>query len=113
MIKGIFVRWIVTSFAIIFASQIIKGIEIASIKAAFISATVLGILNALVKPVLILISFPLTILTFGLFLFVINGLLLYLVSFMVKGFVIERFISAIFGALIVSIAVSIVDLFID
>lgn len=113
MIKGIFIRWIATSVAIVIASQIIKGIEIASIKAAFLSAVILGILNAFVKPVLILISFPLTVLTFGMFLFVINGFLLYLVSFIVKGFIIDRFISAVFGGLIVSICVSIAELFVD
>jgi len=70
---------------------------------ALIAAFLLGIVNAIIRPILVIFTFPLTILTLGLFLFVINGLMLGLVAFFVSGFHVNGFAGAVLGALLISI----------
>jgi putative membrane protein len=67
------------------------------------AALLLGILNALIRPILIILTLPINILTLGLFTFIINGVMLWFVSFIIKGFLIQGFWAAVIGALIISI----------
>ena len=89
--------------AILIVIYIVKGIEVANPITVIVAAFVLGIINAFLRPLIILITLPITIFTFGLFTFFINGFLFYMVSKIVKGFVITGFWPAFFGALIFSI----------
>jgi len=95
--------WLVTTVAILIVTQLMRGVQVSSIGVAVVAAAVLGLLNALVGPVLILLTLPLTIVTFGLFLFVINALLFWLAGAIVPGFRVDSFGSALLGSIIVSI----------
>ena len=101
--KGLLARWLLLTISIILTSYLVDGIIVASFFSAFFAALVLGILNALFRPVLIVITLPINILTLGLFTFVINALLLKMVSGVVPGFYVHGFWSAVFGSLIISL----------
>jgi putative membrane protein len=100
---GILMRWLVLTAAILIASYLVEGIRVHGFWSAFFSAAILGILNAFFRPILILLTLPFTILSFGLFIFVINALLLMMVSGVIPGFEVHSFWSAVLGSLIISI----------
>jgi len=97
------IKWIINSLAILIVTYIVKGIEVASPVTAIVAAFVLGIINAFLRPLIILITLPVNIFTFGSFTFFINGFLFYTVSRVVKGFVITGFWPAFFGVLLFSV----------
>jgi putative membrane protein len=99
---GIFIRWLILTAAIIAASYLIDGIRISGFFSAFCAAAVLGILNALFRPILFILTLPINIMTLGLFTFVINALLLKMASGVIPGFDVHGFWSAVFAALIIS-----------
>ncbi len=99
--------------SIIITSYLVEGIYVASFFSAFIAAAVLGILNALFRPILIIITLPINILTLGLFTFVINALLLKMVSGLVAGFYVSGFWSAVFGSLIISLVSWLLNSFVN
>ena len=101
--KGLLIRWALLTISIIFTSYLVPGIIVRSFASALFAALVLGILNALFRPILIIITLPINILTLGLFTFVINALLLEMASGIVSGFEVHGFFSALFGSLIISI----------
>jgi len=101
--KGLFVRWLMLTVAIMAAAYLLPGIEVRGIFSAFFAAAILGILNALLRPLLLLLTLPLNILTLGLFTFVINALMLMMASGVISGFHIAGFWSAIFGSLIIGV----------
>ena len=100
---GFLVRVLVNAFAIYLVAQIVPGIEVRSILTALGAGLVLGLINAIVRPLLIVLTLPVTLVTLGLFLFVLNGLCLWLTSQLVKGFEVRGFWAAVFGALLVSL----------
>ena len=95
-------KWIINSLAILIVTYIVKGIQVASPLTAIVVALVLGIINTFLRPFIILITLPINIFTLGLFTFFINGFLFYLVSKIVKDFVISGFWPAFFGSLLFS-----------
>ncbi len=97
------VKIIILVIAVYVASYIIPGIKIDSIQSLFIVSIVLGVLNAFVKPILVLITLPLTLLTLGLFLLVLNGLIVLLAGSIVPGFHVASFFTAILFSIVVSI----------
>ncbi len=99
----IILRWLVITVAILLASILIPGIRVDSLSTALIAAGVLGLINIFIKPVLIILTLPLNILTLGLFSFIINALLLKLVAWFVSGFEVTGFFAALFGALVISL----------
>jgi len=100
---GILIRWIILTLAIIAAAYTIEGIQVSGFFSALFAAAVLGILNAVLRPILILLTLPINILSLGLFTFVINAFLLKMVSGVIPGFDIRGFWPAILGALMISI----------
>jgi len=100
---SILFRWLLVTFAFLLVSRFVPGIEVASFYTALILAIFWGIANAILKPILIVLTLPVNILTLGLFTFVINGFLFWLLSTFIKGFYVEGFLAAILGALIISI----------
>jgi putative membrane protein len=96
------IKWIINSLAILIVTYIVKGIQVASPITAIVVALVLGIINTFLRPFIILITLPINIFTLGLFTFFINGFLFYLVSKIVKDFVITGFWPAFFGSLLFS-----------
>ncbi len=97
-------RWLVITAAILLSSALLPGIHVASVLTAFLAAAILGILNTFLRPVLLLLTLPLTILTLGIFAFVLNALMLLLVAYFVPGLEIDGFFWAFLGALMISIA---------
>jgi putative membrane protein len=100
---GLLLRWLILTVAIIVASYLLEGIHVSGFFPAFFAAALLGILNALFRPVLILLTLPINILSLGLFTFVINALMLVMVSGIISGFEVHGFWTAVFGSLIISI----------
>jgi putative membrane protein len=111
--KGILIRWIINAVALILASHVIKGIEVDHFWAAFVAAAVLGVMNAVVRPILILLTLPITLLTLGLFILMINGFMLYVAGAVVKGFHVNGFWASVFGALFLSVISWIANAFIN
>ena len=100
---GILFTWIVTTIAIVVAAHLLPGIKVGDLKTAIIAAAVLGLINAFVRPVLVILTLPLTIITLGLFLLVLNALLLQLTGWLIEGFRVESFWWAVAGSIIISI----------
>lgn len=107
---GFFKRWIFTSVGVLAATRIVPGIEYDGWPAIIITALLLGVFNALFKPVLFLLTLPLQIITLGLFTLVINALLLKLADALVSTLEIEGFWPAFFGALVISLVAGLLNL---
>ena len=95
--------WLLNAVALLIVAYILPGIAVASFGSALIAALVLGLLNMLVKPVLVLLTLPITILTLGLFLLVLNALLFWFAGSVLKGFQVNGFWWAVIGALLYSL----------
>jgi putative membrane protein len=91
-------RWFINALLVILVTYVVPGISVESFWTALLVALVLGVLNAIVRPILVILTLPITLLTLGLFTFVINGLLFWLVSTVVKGFNVDGFWAAFLGA---------------
>lgn len=98
-----FLHWGVTSLALWVASYVFKGIRFSDVSSLIASALLLGFANAIVRPLLIILTLPLTFVTFGLFLLVINALMLLLVSWLVRGFTISGFWTAFFASIFIAL----------
>ena len=99
----ILIVWLINTVALLALPYLMKSIQISGFWTALIAALVLGLVNALIRPVLVLLTLPATLVTLGLFIFVINGLMFWLVSKMVDGFYVSSFWAAVGGALLYSI----------
>jgi putative membrane protein len=100
---AILVSWLIITVVILIVAFIVPGIKIRSAGSAFVAAAVLGILNLLVRPVLVFLTLPITIITLGLFLLVINAVILMLVSAITPGFEVKSFWTGLLGAIVISI----------
>lgn len=94
---------LLTALALFVVDYLIPGIEIDTLKTAIIAAVVLGVLNLIAKPVLVVLTLPITIVTLGLFMFVVNAVLFLLASSIVDGFVVDGFFLAVVGSFGVSV----------
>ncbi|MCG9967593.1 phage holin family protein [Pelotomaculum terephthalicicum JT] len=106
---GWLIRWILNFFAVILTASIIKGFEVTVPGAIFGSIT-LGIINAIIRPIVIMVTLPLNVITLGLFTLVINGLMIWLAAAVIKGFDIHSFTAAIISALFISIFSFVINL---
>lgn len=94
---------ILNAVALIITAKLVPGLAVADFWAALLAAIVLGVINTFIKPVLIILTLPLTILTLGLFTFVINAIVLYLATWVVPGLTIDGWLPAILGAVVLSV----------
>ncbi len=101
---GILISWIVSAMVIFSIAYVMPGVHVASFTSALVVALVLGIINAFLKPVLLILTLPINILTLGLFTFVINAMLILLVSQFVPGFTVNGFLWALIFGIVLSIA---------
>jgi len=106
--------WLVTAVALLITAQIVPGLSVKNFAAALVAALILGLVNAIVRPIVVFFTLPLTILTLGLFLFVINAIMLLVVSYLTPGFglVITGFVPALLGSIVLAIVVSVLNLFV-
>jgi len=107
----LFIRWLINTFGILFAAYIVKGIYVEDVVTAIVAAAVLGIMNLLIRPILLILTLPLNILTLGLFTLFLNGFIFYFIGNLVKGMAVANFWSAFIGALIVSIVNAVAHFF--
>jgi putative membrane protein len=99
---------------ILITAQIVPGIEVKNFTVALIAAVALGLINAIIRPLLILFTLPLTILTLGLFIFVVNAISLSLASYFISGFEVKSFFAALFGSIVVRIVSGVLNsIFVD
>ena len=97
------INWLISSFAIVITAYLLPGIHLSGFKAALLTAVVLGLINAFIKPVLSLLTLPLTILTLGLFSLVLNALLIMLTAKLVPGFQVQGFLWAVAFSVVLTI----------
>jgi putative membrane protein len=100
--KELVLRWFILTVGITIAAYLIDGIQVSGFFSALFTAAILGILNALFRPVLLILTLPINLLTMGLFTFVINAFMLMLASGVISGFQVDGFWPAVFGSLIIS-----------
>jgi putative membrane protein len=103
MILRLLLVWLVNTVALIAVAYLMPSISVSSFGAALVAALVLGLINAVVRPVLVLLTLPVTILTLGLFIFVLNGLLFWAVGTWLEGFNVGGFWAGVLGAILFSI----------
>jgi len=110
---SLLIRWLVNALALLAVAYIVPGIVVSSFYIALIVAVILGIVNVTLKPLLLLLTLPITVLTLGLFALVINALCFWFVASFIDGFAVSGFFSAFLGALFYSIATAIANRYID
>ena len=95
--------WLINAVALVAVAYLMPSIQVSSFGAALVAALVLGLVNAVVRPVLVLLTLPVTILTLGLFIFVLNGLLFWMVASWLEGFHVAGFWAGVLGAIVFSL----------
>jgi putative membrane protein len=112
MLPPFLLHWAITSLSLWVASYVFDGIKFTSTGALIVSALLLGFANAIVRPILIFLTLPLTLVTLGFFLLVINALMILLVSAVVKGFIVSGFWTAFFAAIFIAVLSFFIGVFI-
>lgn len=110
--SGFLLRFLIAALGLWLAAEIVPGVHVASVGTLVVAALLLGIVNAVVRPVLVLLTLPITLITLGLFLFVVNAAMLGLVALFLPGFTITGFFPALLGGLVVSVVSWIANAFI-
>jgi putative membrane protein len=109
---GFLLRWSMNLLALVIAAALIDGIKIQSIGMGIVAAGILGVVNAVIRPVVLVLTLPINLLTLGLFTLVINAFMLKIVADLVPGLVIETFRAAFWGALVISIVSWLLNIFV-
>lgn len=99
MVK-LLVKWLLSASALLFVAYVYSGVEVTSFTSALLAAFVIGLLNTVVRPVLVVLTLPVTVLTLGLFLFVINALVFWAAAAVLDGFGVRGFLAALVGSLL-------------
>lgn len=107
------VRWMLLAAALLLVANLDTGVSIAGFGSALLAAFVLGLLNTLVRPLLVILTLPVTVLTLGLFLFVINALMFWAAASMLRGFHVDGFGAALLGSLLYSLCGMVIDVAIE
>lgn len=102
-------KWLLSAVALLFVASIYSGVEVTNFRSALAAAFVIGLLNLLVRPILVILTLPVTVLTMGLFLFIINALMFWAAAYMLEGFQVTGFGAALLGSLIYSLIGLLVD----
>lgn len=111
--KGLFIRFCITGAAVLAATEIVPGVHIDGVPAGAATVIVLALLNAVIRPILYLFSFPLIMFSLGLFMVVINAILLHLTALLVSGFTVEGFWPSVWAALLISAVSTVLNLMIS
>jgi len=107
------IRWLLLAAALLLVAYLYPGVTVTSFTAALIAAFVLGLLNTVVRPLLVLLTLPVTLLTLGLFLFVINALMFWAAAGVLDGFNVNGFTAALIGSLIYSVCGMVIDVAVE
>lgn len=106
---ALLLRWILNAAALLLVAYLYPGVQVHGPLAAALAALVLGLVNAVIRPVLVVLTLPVTLVTLGLFLFVINALMFWLVATVVPGFAVKGFVAALLGSLLYSLITLVVN----
>ncbi|KGF73384.1 membrane protein [Neosynechococcus sphagnicola sy1] len=101
--------WLISAFSLLITAKLVPGLVVSGVIPAAIAAIVLGLANAIVKPILVVLTLPLTIITLGLFLFVVNALTFWIVGSVTPGFKVEGFIPALLGSVVLTLISSLLN----
>ena len=96
-------KWLLSATALLFIAYVYQGVEVTSFTSALLAALVIGLLNAVVRPVLVVLTLPVTVLTLGLFLFVINAVVFWAAATLLDGFQVRGFLAALIGSLLYTV----------
>ena len=105
----IFAKWLLSAAALLAVANLYSGVQVKSFSAALIAALVIGLFNALLRPLLVVLTLPVTVVTLGLFLFVINALMFWSAAGVLDGFHVQGFTAALIGSLIYSLLCIVID----
>lgn len=105
----IILTWLLAACALLLVAYLYPGVQVQSFTAALIAAAVIGLFNAVLRPILVILTLPVTIVTLGLFLFVINALLFWAAASVLSGFQVSGFVAALVGSLIYSVLMLVVN----
>ena len=109
----ILLRWLLLACALLLVAHLYQGVEVKSFGAAMLAALVLGLLNSLLRPILVLLTLPVTLLTLGLFLFVINALMFWAAANILDGFAVAGFGAALIGSVLYSLCGIVIELAVE
>ncbi len=98
-----FLTWLISALALLITAHLVRGFEVHGFGAALVAAAILGLANATLRPILVVLTLPVTILTLGLFLFVVNALTIWIVGSLGLGFRVQGFMPALIGSIILSL----------
>jgi putative membrane protein len=104
MSMGLLLVWALNAVALLLVPYVIPGVHIENFYSALVAVLVLGLVNTVVRPIFVLLTLPVTLLTLGLFLFVVNALMFWFVGDILSGFRVDGFVSALFGSIVYSVA---------
>ena len=105
--------WLVTAVSLIVTAHVVPGFGVRSFGAALLAAVVIGLVNAIVKPILVILTLPLTILTLGLFLFVVNGITIWFAGVLTPGFTVTGLLPALLGSIVLTLVSSVINLVVE
>jgi putative membrane protein len=110
---GFVLTWILTAVALLITAKLVPGFQVSGIGGAAIAAIILGLANAIVKPILVILTLPLTFITLGLFLFIVNALTLWIAGSVTAGFRVNGFLPALIGSIVLTLVSSILNHLVD
>lgn len=105
----LFAKWLLSAAALLAVAYLYSGVQITGFSAALIAALVIGLLNSVLRPILVILTLPVTVVTLGLFLFVINALMFWAAASLLAGFNVNGFAAALIGSLIYSVLAIVID----
>lgn len=106
------VHWLINAAALYAATRVVPGVHVRDVETLAVAAAVIGLVNAIVRPILRFVTLPITVLTLGLFYFILNGLMLLLAARLTPGFALDGIASAIVGAIVIGLVATVLHLFV-
>lgn len=101
--------WLLTALALVITANIVPGFVVKNFVAALVAAVILGLVNAIIRPILVLLTLPITLVTLGLFLFVVNALTIWLAGSITPGFIVAGFLPALVGSIVLTLVASVLN----
>ena len=101
--------WLVTAVSLMITANVVEGFKVSSFLAALVAVVIIGLVNAIVKPILVILTLPITFVTLGLFLFVVNALTIWLAGSITPGFHVDGFVPALLGSIVLTIVASVLN----
>lgn len=105
--------WLVTAVSLMITAHLVEGFQVKNFGAALVAAVIIGLANAIIRPILTVLTLPITIVTLGLFLFVVNALTIWLAGSIAPGFMVTGFVPALIGSIVLSIVATVINFVVE